>query len=106
MKPGRDLDALIAEKVFHAKAKHFIPYYSRDINAAWLIVEKLAPKIFVGPLPWISNGREYPNEYVASYDANDSYADCWDWVSGESAPHAICMAALEIVKEKEIVSTK
>lgn len=111
MKPGRELDALIAEKVFGAvrtqekfqgyvpipgdpvyysevykyptgvnyliddpKNRHGmmggVPHYSTDISAAWEVVEKL--------------NKQY------SFHLNTKG-------SADTAPHAICLAALKAV---------
>lgn len=53
MKAGRELDALVAEKIFGTEIHHYhgdwpfgpagqdIPRYSTDLRSAWLVVEKL-----------------------------------------------------------------
>lgn len=61
MKPGRELDALIAEKVMRWNREHDecglppgvygsdniqpFPHYSTDISAAWEVVEKICPSV-------------------------------------------------------------
>lgn len=101
LKPGRELDALIAEKVMGWKPPEFIdgvslerrwkndrgefdslPRYSTDIAAAWEVVEKIG--LIIG-----KNGPVW--------DAQD----LWDlpvyFASADTAPHAICLAALKAV---------
>lgn len=105
MKPGRELDALVAEKVmklhyivgcsyiFNGKllGKETVPHYSTNIYAAWQIVEELYP--------------ENDNDLIFKVCRNVTDKG-WDWachfkvggtVFGETAPHAICLAALEAV---------
>ena len=121
MEPGREMDALIAEKVMGWDTVHFVkfadgtipfgaspdmqkeaddggficstnkevPEFSTDIAAAWLVVEKMG--LFggtgcslVGPLP----GQKWHIHFgkISS-----------DSVIGDTAPHAICLAALKAV---------
>ena len=122
--PGRELDALVAEKVMghDLRASPFrasepfdlsapnqsIPHYSTDISAAWEIVEKLkfgfyelsynclSPESFhasIGDDLKIHEGSPEIDGFkmkfigiLKSYEAN-----------GQSAPHAICLAALKSV---------
>jgi hypothetical protein len=98
--PGRELDALVAEKVLgwpaarDAKAIgeagywtagderfiHGLPAFSTDIAAAWEVVEKLIAS------------DEWP-EFSLEYEATLKWSvgDCY----GATAPHAICLAALK-----------
>lgn len=104
LKPGRELDALIAEKVFGDKPirtdcevynRHggWLRPYSSSIEAAWEVVEKMTarpgfeldcqitPAKGPGGLGWYCNfGDSRHGEY------------------GETAPHAICLAALKAVR--------
>lgn len=140
MKPGRELDALIAEKVMGWKrldAKVFvekgfnlepdeigqipssvlappdleipiaaskdssgfrvycppiIPDYSTDIAAAWEVVEKVKNKI----INRYGFGLEFvSNEWTVGWFAEEGVhlGAC-----SESAPHAICLAALQAAK--------
>lgn len=112
MNPGRELDALIAEKVLghelgrfgHGDAieiitygPHFIPIprYSTSIEAAWEVVEKL--DLFgckdlpgYGPI-WYVLGKNTAGWVIA--DTRDMG---WS-VEGDTAPHAICVAALKAI---------
>ncbi len=113
MKPGRELDALVAEKVMGFKpcsdpigkcdAAHMSPPlcwdgselkpYSTNISAAWEVVEK------VSLLGWErALGKTRDGEWCTLYhDLLDSDHRCDFSTRGESAPHAICLAALNAV---------
>jgi hypothetical protein len=92
MKAGRELDALVAEKVMGAKVVFVenVPYYSTDIAAAWEVMENLVST--PGP-----NGDhhsvqvDYSGDVVVVIDENE------DWrvsaIAG-TVPLAICLAAL------------
>lgn len=133
MNAGKELDALIAEKVMgwtkaeisneygkilvlgnpKLKEKDWImmpaeynPYlpYSTDISAAWEVVEKLSKtNTMVGTRtfnnqPWQSmclilkslNHEAYKNDFEQDFTQ-------WITATGESIPHAICLAALKAV---------
>ncbi|OMD34799.1 BC1872 family protein [Paenibacillus odorifer] len=116
MKPGREMDALIAEKVlgwtdirrvnpavihsFSADGNHAnfgfspvlykhvpFPLYSTDISAAWEVVEKL--RIAVTPQ---SIGAPEELSYMAEYE-NAPYVEL-KRVFAKTAPEAICKCAL------------
>lgn len=112
MKAGRELDALIAEKVMGWKRvpgdddqdsawdtgdpEGYFPYEhnfrpSIDIAAAWQVVEKL-PYLFT----LTTNNPYHPTtpetEWFASFQAEYEAEGC-------SPPHAICLAALKAVEE-------
>lgn len=118
MRPSKELDSLIAEKVMGGVRKKEIlsvtnidvsagsittgteleyPRYSTDIAAAWEVVEKLKMSVYAPGAP-LANG-EYGNSSqkweaetrsVGKFD----YA-CWEY--GETAPLAICLTALTAV---------
>jgi len=120
MKPGRELDALVAEKVMgwapeypggwlhpprnHPNRKKYLDHdgcsvlqpYSTDIAAAWEVVEKIEYN-----LELIED-----EEWIASFFGVRAF--------GKSAPHAICLAALKtksdefwkIVKDGMITNDK
>lgn len=131
MKPGRDLDVLIAEKVMGfaviktvwGKHKQFcqyslgppdyyddagesilhnpLPLYSTDIAAAWEVV---------ATLQFSGSAFKYEEEHIPSPVGTDSYTATFlnlndespkyilgEAMSLESAPHAICLAALKAV---------
>lgn len=104
LEAGRELDALVAEKVMgwtvaledrgpcrvwrphenSAERSQPIPPYSTSIEAAWEVVEKMRQREFGFSLndAWIAWFLAAPNEYQADAD---------------TAPHAICLAALKAV---------
>lgn len=108
LKPGRELDALVAEKVMgwkrsltgfwfppdlHPNANiigHEIPHYSTDTGAAWEVVEKF-PHFYL--FRWIAGGP-MPGQWECRFsDTDDGTKIVW----ADTAPHAICLAALKAV---------
>lgn len=112
LKPGRELDALIAEKIF-GLGRHslnvsnqkqyeevrqinideirFCPEYSTDIAAAWPIVEMFKER------------GDYKIE-ISAYPKDS----CWTikaygkkscTTSAKTLPHAICLAALKAIEK-------
>jgi len=117
---GRELDALVAEKVMglsittwgdpnspivgYDKFTRDLPHYSTSISAAWEVVEKL---IMIGSNVGHTWTMEYDLEDLAwdvGYKGWD-YDTGWSWemvdwpVTAPTAPHAICLAALKAVGE-------
>lgn len=112
MKPGRELDALVAEKVMgwiswrngreetlnpplneseervHGiYPKPEIPHYSTSIADAWQVVEAfdvyhISKTIVVPPARWF-------HATLTRFDKDQFGAE-----AGESIPHAVCLAAL------------
>lgn len=87
MKPGRELDALVAEKVLGSERIGWAP--STDIAAAWELVEKLKDIL--------------KGEFCLSF-VNSEWTVYRDWHTdseplgwAQTAPHAICLAALNVV---------
>ena len=118
MKPGRELDALVAEKVMgwteckpmtiepmdmfmaHGyppgeRQRKVCPPFSRGIAAAWEVVEKLERyrMVLFGPHDedpmW--SARFYADGYRPFQDQR------WD-ATANTAPYAICLAALKAVE--------
>lgn len=117
---GRILDALIAERVmgwtfvshncyvpygkdtcgynpsgkggFHNDGRMPIPKYSTEIAAAWEVVEKLELAV----LPAIYDGYKW----AACTDAEGYYYSDKFCSQADTAPLAICRAALEVVGRK------
>ena len=113
---GRELDALIAEKVMHLFSEELghncdhhnygpqmhceacdrdtvncqIPPYSTSIAAAWEVVEKvLYPRgWYLVPMPK-TDGKDW-----GVFEGDDLF----EVAIGDSAPHAICLAALKAVE--------
>ena len=113
LKPGRELDALVAEKVMGWKREEYwtaigkgettwhtglmgpdglrevnnYPDYSTDIAAAWDIIDKA---------DWWSIESEYSSGVLAVIALNGGFS----WAAkGETAQHAICLAALMEVND-------
>lgn len=102
LKPGRELDGLIAEKVmgcfsldrdeyatwscdcnltsdlWHCGESGSLKSYSTDIAAAWEVVEKLRDDNFAI--------EEHGTHWKARFGT--------EWAGAETAQHAICLAAL------------
>jgi hypothetical protein len=122
LKPGRELDALIAEKVMgfrcvvdkgngnvswiaygvygetHTppmawkKWNYKVPPYSTDIAAAWEVVEKMSEQWPQYQLAKIEDGWSVMWGF-------DGYG--WPEATGKTAPEAICKAALLAVMDIE-----
>jgi hypothetical protein len=106
MKAGRELDALIAEKVMgfdivpgpgelgikvNITECRRIPPYSKNIAAAWEVVKSFGGRFEFSLeedqgelMPWIASFSRLDASDMASAEA-------------ETAPHAICLAALRAV---------
>lgn len=114
---GQELDALIAEKImgwrysdkpiggatfWQDPEKDFMSgyltpkKYSFYITDAWEVVEKLARQGLTMNLQWKGSDREYP------LTAEVTFSKGWTmgWAVADTAPHAICLAALQTLKEK------
>lgn len=95
LQAGKELDALVAEKVFGYKThgnfreangiRILIKSYSEDISAAWEVVEKMLHMEFSVPMPETSKFN--------SLLMNKR----WIW---DITPEAICKAALLAVMEE------
>jgi hypothetical protein len=132
MKPGRELDALIAEKVMGWDFAHNFklcdnrafkrcsnclgiisegnpldprclgfPHYSTNIEAAWKVVELL--QLFKIQQTDKTDGM---TACVQLWQDSNGVWTIGDWqdqlfvlAEGDTAPHAICLAALKIVGE-------
>jgi hypothetical protein len=116
---GRELDALIAERVCgwervrftgppddfygHEPGRegngHLVPRYSTDIAAAWLVAEKL--RLTVTPTWSPANGDCWQAarcNWMQSGETNAvGMTNNGQWTKGETAPLAICLAALKEV---------
>lgn len=107
LKPGRELDALVAEKVMGVKDPQMfpnfgaaVPRYSTDIASAWLVVEKMRENI-KDVLTLAGPSDETP-KWWATFDKKwhgRASQNLFEWESGDTAPHAICLAALKAVGE-------
>ncbi len=106
MKAGRELDYLIAEKVFDLTCLHDPPTgillpvdlqvknYSTRIQDAWLVVEKLVET------------ESYRVELFCGYSVFGNYkcsifcSGKWVEFTADTAPLAICLAALKATEER------
>lgn len=69
--------------------------YSTDISFAFMVIEKIAS----GPRRWTLNCLfRDPEDGLWAFGAPDREGDIWPRDKAETAPHAICLAALEAVK--------
>lgn len=108
MKPGRDLDALVNEKIFRIISLKVregnpagmkpgwpdnIPHYSTDISAAWGVVENMCIVDVAQVRKINENGKE-----EVFYSCKIVTEMCKVFKEyGNTAPHAICLAALRAV---------
>lgn len=111
MKPGRELDALVAEKVMGDyisdregepgswRGPDFtpLPQYSTDISAAWEVVEKIINHsdyvCWELSSEWKGDGAKSDYPFYARFCLGNG-----DKTAGaDTAPHAICIAALKVV---------
>lgn len=97
MKPGRELDALVAEKVmgwtevcgYEGEYKGYwkiLPKYSTDIAAAWAVVE----------LP-LFDGWAIGRNASGKWEVFNPWENNFVVSVADTAPHAICLAALKAV---------
>lgn len=111
MKPGRELDALIAEKVMGRPTERYagavvfsvdpnsiqgvypldyiVPHYSTDIAAAWEVVEKV--------YDWNFRLERFEGLSKDYYGAQFFLNGEWHYGEADTAPLAICLAALKAV---------
>lgn len=114
MNPGRELDALIAEKVMSAcrLEGNFVqkidkdnksvtigtewnyPPYSTDISAAWTLIERLVERGLEFKLQVIKNGAACEFKDTAK---KIIYVGFSDKQFHQETPYAICLAALRAV---------
>lgn len=122
MKPGRELDALIAEKVMGLELKQpkgvawrentwvyaindfrdsgpmyvvDCDFYSTDISAAWEVVDNLRYRKIPISIAHVFFPAEERWEYIAKAENVQPYG--FEFATSDSAPHAICLAALKAV---------
>lgn len=114
-KPGRELDALVAEKVMGLKPRNefegntvvpphytvylrgntvYMPRYSTDIAAAWEVVEKMKEMGCVDIQAL--HGAHYQVQ-IDRYDGKSWETAFVESTQGDTAPHAISLVALKAV---------
>lgn len=106
LRPGLELDAVIAEKVmgipkvtefydasiYGTPAKHLPPKYSSEAGAAWEVILMLESKGFDMRL-------EIKSKQVIIYPDKENHMSKNSLtISGETIQHAICLAALQALK--------
>ncbi len=113
MKPSRELDALVAEKVMGGLTNikpcslaDGPPHYSTDIAAAWEVVEKIQSSEFSLSSGYCTSDQAKTNLRIDIHKERNGYElqfmdrkghtycaayDC------PTLPHAICLAALKAV---------
>lgn len=117
MKAGRELDALVAEKVFGLKVDYefdepfapalrdrydeygLVPHYSTSIEAAWDIIEHMRDQ-WTAATEGVDGFSDFdrPFDDGAFFDILHRNADRrWPWAFLYVTPHAICIAALRAV---------
>lgn len=93
MKAGRELDALVAEKVFgYVFADAFLAHYSTDIADAWQLIERHPHYVYVI--------RSNEDKYTGKWKEHMTwrcrfYAPEKFEIEADTAPLAICLAALK-----------
>lgn len=119
MKPGRELDALVAEKVMGLKRSYRkgetialsagtttwiegdlaveitgYPRYSTDISAAWGVVEAKDARLLLFQMSRVKEHPIWKAEFVVTnlFRSDDRFT-----AEASTAPHAICLAALKAV---------
>lgn len=83
---NRELDTLVAEKVMSSEFD--VPHYSTSIEAAMQVVARLA-------IPDSARSPEFELVLSDDYVQVRFYDDVW--VGADTAPRAICLAALRHV---------
>lgn len=114
---GRELDVLINQHVMHRPLTEICDYYSTDIAAAWQVVEHLRKQrfsifltlvdpsfgVYAACLPENKRIRCQMSKQNQSYiDDNGERVEVAD-AYGDTAPLAICRAALKAVAENSDV---
>ena len=98
MNPGRELDALVAEKVMGIgpRGLAFPKKYSTDIAAAWEAVETLTSPKSRHRFSCTTLHCDC-NSGLWSFGDIDRDGTVWPRQDAHTAPHAICLAALRVV---------
>ena len=100
MKAGRMLDVRVGMEVMGVLEKDFAyrdgpAYYSTDIAAAWEVLEKMKPAVDAIQLSWTPADDDYPVRWQCCMVVGPNY-----FGEAETAPLAICLAALKVVEKK------
>lgn len=100
MKPGRELDQLIADKITTWKGSYILPHYSIDITAAWDVIRKIKSRQSIVVIHFTDSNDEGENATCEIYDKQRNMerglSKDHDWYAGgETLAHAICLCALK-----------
>jgi Phage ABA sandwich domain len=91
----RDIDRLVAEEVMRynlSGLSHLTtPYFSTNIADAWRVVEKLIDE------GYDINVYNHNKEFNVEINIEEDDKHLWFYGEADSAPLAICLAALEVV---------
>ena len=92
---GKELDILITKKVMgFKKARGVCRCYSTNIAAAWTVVKYLGS---LGPANEFKLGQDYEGLWHCTFKGTrDSGPFMGEEYNGDTAPHAICLAALKV----------
>lgn len=74
-----------------------IPHYSLSESAAWEVVEKLSPSRLLGLSEFFVGGDPNNRAWRAIFSSTEGRAPLHAKAEAPTAPHAICLAALEAV---------
>ena len=106
--PGREMDQEIAERVMGLENGTPVPHYSSDIGAAWSVVEKMVRDndVYFGAPHYKSKRQSlgplgYPVGTECWYCVINSRTFNKLVICAESAPLAICRAALVWARTRE-----
>lgn len=111
--PGRELDALVAEKVMGFGEKFnlygenlfksglYILQYSTSIEAAWEVVNRLFSLGFDMYLETFLDDCDKPQCRVSFQKIDDQEHTTGPWFA-DTPPHAICLAALRALGHDEL----
>lgn len=101
MKPGPELNELIAKEVFGSTEAVTTHHYSSALGPAFGVVDKLAEMGFTHfNLVRFRDGTGWQ----ASFNTHDVKQSKLSIGQGKTAPEAICLAALNVVNNKTITT--
>jgi hypothetical protein len=107
VKAGRELDLLVADKVMdlniwrdgrmiyyktEGMAYNRVPFYSKKIAAAWLVVEALNRRGLLIDLASSTDGKTW----VCTFEDDDQQYEA----TADTAPLAICLSAIRILRRR------
>lgn len=101
MKAGRELDALVAEKVM-GDVGGTVPYYSASLEAMWLVIDAMYQRGYWCQMRTPFQAGADGDGFWAGFTPHGTSG--WNgkpdhWTRADDMPHAICLAALEAVED-------